>query len=89
MGDLKALVERAEEAIKADEVDVNALMKGKFTLRDMYTQSRGTRQDGPAQADHGDAADGQYATSRRGVRCHEYKMVRYRIIMDSMTPAES
>ena len=44
MGDLKALAERAEEAIKAENVDVNAMMKGKFTLRDMYTQlKRSTR----------------------------------------------
>ena len=73
MGDLKALVEQAEEAIKEDDVDVNAMMKGKFTLRDMYKQTRGTQQDGPPQADHGDAPYGQYGTSRRGLRCHEYQ----------------
>ncbi len=41
MGDLKALLEKAEEAFKTDEIDVNAMMKGKFTLRDMYKQTRG------------------------------------------------
>ncbi len=39
MGDLKALVERAEEAVSTEDLDVNAMLKGgKFTLRDMYKQ---------------------------------------------------
>ena len=73
MGDLKALMERAEEAIKADDVDVNAMMKGKFTLRDMYKRAGSPQQDGPAQADHGDAPDGQHGTSRRGLRCDQHQ----------------
>ena len=73
MGDLKALMERAEEAIKADDVDVNAMMKGKFTLRDMYKQTGSPQQDGTAQADHGHAPDGQHGTSRRGVRCDQHQ----------------
>ncbi len=40
MGDLQALVERAEETIATSDIDVNAMMRGKFTLRDMYKQTR-------------------------------------------------
>ena len=40
MGDLKALVEKAEETISSGDFDVNAMMRGKFTLRDMYKQAR-------------------------------------------------
>ena len=47
MGDLKALVERASEAINPEDVDVNSMMKGKFTLRDMYKQLEALNKMGP------------------------------------------
>src|SRR5271157_1149187 len=38
MGDLQALYEKVQEAQVANEVDMEAMMKGHFTLRDMYKQ---------------------------------------------------
>ena len=67
MGDLKALAERAEEAIKAEDVDVNAMMKGKFTLRDMYTQLEALNKMGPLKQIMGMLPDGKHATSGRGL----------------------
>ena len=87
MGDLKALAERAEEAIKADEVDVNAMMKGKFTLRDMYTQLEALNKMGPLKQIMGMLPMGNMQLPD-GVYDATDQMVRYRIIMDSMTPNE-
>jgi signal recognition particle subunit SRP54 len=88
MGDLRALVERAEEAINADDVDVNAMMKGKFTLRDMYKQLEALNKMGPLKQimsmlplGNMELPDGVYDVTST-------KMVRYRIIMDSMTSNE-
>ena len=88
MGDLRALVERVEEAIQADEVDMNAMMKGKFTLRDMYKQLEALNKMGPLKQimnmlplGNMELPDGVYDVTST-------KMVRYRIIMDSMTSAE-
>src|SRR5512136_108828 len=47
MGDLKALVERAQETVSEGEIDVNAMMRGKFTLRDMYKQLEAVNRMGP------------------------------------------
>ena len=38
MGDIKTLVERAQEIQADEEVDVESTMRGKFTLKDMYKQ---------------------------------------------------
>ena len=88
MGDLKALAERAEEAIKADEVDVNAMMKGKFTLRDMYTQLEALNKMGPLKQIMGMLPMGNMQLPDGVYDVTSTKMVRYRIIMDSMTPGE-
>ena len=88
MGDLKALAERAEEAIKADDVDVNAMMKGKFTLRDMYTQLEALNKMGPLKQIMGMLPMGNMQLPDGVYDVTSTKMVRYRIIMDSMTPGE-
>lgn len=89
MGDLKSLVERAEEAIAgSEELDVNAVLRGKFTLRDMYKQLEAVNRMGPLKQIMSmlplgsmEIPDGVYEVTGT-------KMVRYRIIMDSMTRAE-
>jgi signal recognition particle subunit SRP54 len=88
MGDLKALAERAEEAIKADDVDVNAMMKGKFTLRDMYKQLEALNKMGPLKQIMGMLPMGNMELPEGVYDVTSTKMVRYRIIMDSMTPGE-
>lgn len=88
MGDLKALLEKAEEAIKKDDVDVNAIMKGKFTLRDMYKQLEALNKMGPLKQIMGMLPMGNMELPEGVYDVTSAKMVRYRIIMDSMTPYE-
>jgi signal recognition particle subunit SRP54 len=47
MGDLKALAERVQESIDEQDIDVNAMLSGKFTLRDMYRQLEAVNKKGP------------------------------------------
>ncbi|MGD1004351.1 MAG: signal recognition particle protein Srp54 [Methanoregulaceae archaeon] len=88
MGDLRALVERAEEAIRADDVDVNAMMKGKFTLRDMYKQLEALNKMGPLKQIMSMLPLGNMELPEGVYDVTSTKMVRYRIIMDSMTSPE-
>jgi len=88
MGDLKALVERANEAINPEDVDVNAMMKGKFTLRDMYKQLEALNKMGPLKQIMGMLPLGNMQLPEGVYDVTSTKMVRYRIIMDSMTPGE-
>ena len=89
MGDLKSLVERAEEAMAdTSDLDVNAVLRGKFTLRDMYKQLEAVNKMGPLKQIMSmlplgsmEIPDGVYEVTGT-------KMVRYRIIMDSMTKQE-
>jgi len=88
MGDLKALLEKAEEAINKDDVDINAMMKGKFTLRDMYKQLEALNKMGPLKQILGMLPMGNMELPEGVYDVTSTKMVRYRIIMDSMTPFE-
>jgi signal recognition particle subunit SRP54 len=88
MGDLRALVEKAEAAIKADDVDMNAMMKGKFTLRDMYKQLEALNKMGPLKQIMGMLPLGNMELPEGVYDVTSTKMVRYRIIMDSMTARE-
>ena len=88
MGDLKALLEKAEGAIKPDDIDVNAMMKGKFTLRDMYKQLEALNKMGPLKQIMGMLPMGNMELPEGVYDVTSTKMVRYRIIMDSMTPYE-
>jgi len=88
MGDLRALVEKAQGAINPDEVDVNAMMKGKFTLRDMYKQLEALNKMGPLKQIMNMLPLGNMELPSDVYDVTSTKMVRYRIIMDSMTNAE-
>ncbi|MDD4137756.1 MAG: signal recognition particle protein Srp54 [Methanoregula sp.] len=88
MGDLKALMEKANEAINPGDVDVNAMMKGKFTLRDMYKQLEALNKMGPLKQIMGMLPLGNMQLPEGVYDVTSTKMVRYRIIMDSMTPGE-
>src|SRR4030042_725752 len=88
MGDLKALLEKAGEAINKDDVDVNAMMKGKFTLRDMYKQLEALNKMGPLKQIMGMLPMGNMELPEGVYDVTTTKMVRYRIIMASMTPFE-
>jgi len=88
MGDMKALMEKAGEALKPEDVDVNALMKGKFTLRYMYKQLEALNKMGPLKQIMGMLPLGNMQLPEGVYDVTSTKMVRYRIIMDSMTPGE-
>ncbi|HOB06578.1 MAG TPA: signal recognition particle protein Srp54 [Methanoculleus sp.] len=88
MGDLKALVERAEEAVSTDEIDVNAMLKGKFTLRDMYKQLEALNRMGPLKQIMSMLPLGGVQIPDDAYDITSTKMQRYRVIMDSMTPSE-
>lgn len=88
MGDMRALVEKAQGAINADEVDVNAMIKGKFTLRDMYKQLEALNKMGPLKQIMNMLPLGNMELPSDVYDVTSTKMVRYRIIMDSMTSTE-
>ncbi len=88
MGDLRALAERAEEAIRAGDMDATTLMKGKFTLRDMYQQLEALNKMGPLKQIMNMLPLGNMELPEGVYDVTSTKMVRYRIIMDSMTSAE-
>jgi signal recognition particle subunit SRP54 len=88
MGDLKALVERAEEAISEEEMDINAMLKGKFTLRDMYKQMEAIKKMGPLKQVMSMLPMGGLEIPQDAYDITGNKMERYRVIMDSMTPTE-
>ena len=88
MGDLKALAEKVEQAAIAEDVDVNAMMKGKFTLRDMYKQLEALNKMGPLKQIMSMLPMGNMELPEGVYDVTSTKMVRYRIIMDSMSPKE-
>lgn len=88
MGDLRALAERAEETIASEEVDINAMMRGRFTLRDMYKQLEAVNKMGPLKQIMSMIPMGNIELPGEVYDVTSTKMVRYRVIMDSMTAAE-
>ncbi|HUU76641.1 MAG TPA: signal recognition particle protein Srp54 [Methanoregulaceae archaeon] len=88
MGDLKALVERAEESISEGDIDINAMMRGKFTLRDMYKQLEAVNRMGPLKQIMSMLPMGNVELPGDAYDMTSAKMTKYRIIMDSMTGAE-
>jgi signal recognition particle subunit SRP54 len=88
MGDLRALVERAEETIAAEDVDINAMMRGRFTLRDMYKQLEAVNKMGPLKQIMSMLPMGNMELPGEVYDVTSTKMLRYRVIMDSMTAEE-
>jgi len=90
MGDIKTLIERAQETKIEEEVDVEALMRGKFTLKDMCKQMEAINKMGPLKqimqmlplGGMGlDISDQEYQVTKD-------RLEKYRVIMSSMTEAE-
>jgi signal recognition particle subunit SRP54 len=88
MGDLKSLVERAEEAIGTEEMDVTGMLRGKFTLRDMYRQLDAVSRMGPLKQIMSMLPLGGADVPSDAIDVTSSKMARYRVIMDSMTAQE-
>ena len=90
MGDIKTLIERAQEVQTEQEVDVESLMRGKFTLKDMYQQMEAMNKLGPLKQ-----IMQMLPLGGMGIELSdkEYQMTKdrldkYRVVMDSMTAAE-
>ena len=88
MGDLKALVEKAEETIKPEDIDVNAMLRGKFTLKDMYKQLEAVQKMGTLKQVLSMLPLGGMKLPSEALDGTADRMKKFRIIMDSMTTEE-
>lgn len=87
MGDIKSLIERAEESLSISDIDVESMIRGRFTLKDMYKQLEAVDKLGPLKQvmqmiPFGvDLSDDVYQVTKD-------RLARYKVIMDSMTNEE-
>lgn len=93
MGDIKSLLERAEESLKGKDAEKTAkrIMSGKFTLHDMYDQMDMLAGMGPL----GKVAEmlpggfpGKGNIKEKDMAETENRLQKFKIIMDSMTDEE-
>jgi len=91
MGDIKALLEKAEESLKGKDAEKAArrLMSGKFNLNDMYDQMDMISGMGPLSKVAEMLPFGQSAKIKNiDMDDTQNKLQRFRVIMDSMTSEE-
>jgi len=90
MGDLKALSDRVQETMETTEIDVDAMLAGKFSLRDMYTQLEAVNKMGPLKQVLNMLPLGSMGMDvpDEVMDVTAVKMKQYKVIMNSMTPAE-
>ncbi|NYT01790.1 MAG: signal recognition particle protein [Methanosarcinales archaeon] len=90
MGDIKTLVERAQEVQVDEEVDVESIMRGKFSLKDMYKQMEAMNKMGPLKQILQMLPMGGLGIelSDKEYQITKDRLDRYRVIMDSMTDSE-
>jgi signal recognition particle subunit SRP54 len=91
MGDIKSLLEKAEESLKGKDAEKTAkrLMSGKFTLNDMYDQMDMLKGMGPLNK-IADMLPGNLTGKMKNVDMNdtENRLKKFRVIMDSMTEEE-
>ncbi|MCQ6961839.1 signal recognition particle protein Srp54 [Methanolobus chelungpuianus] len=90
MGDIKSLIEKAEETLADEELDVQAMMMGRFTLKDMYKQLESINKLGPMKQIMQMLPLGGLGAKipDDAYQVTGDKLKRYRILMDSMTEEE-
>jgi len=90
MGDIKTLIERAQEVQAQEEVDVESIMRGKFTLKDMYNQMEAMNKMGPLKQIMQMLPMGGLGIelSDKEFQATKERLDKYRVIMDSMTEEE-
>jgi len=93
MGDLQSLLEKVQESMKETDLDVNNIMKGRFTLNDMYAQLEAMNKMGPlkqimSMLPLGSMGLGGAKLSDKDIEATNVKMKYYKVIMDSMTAGE-
>lgn len=90
MGDIKTLIERAEEIVEED-VDteaMDAMLSGKFTLKDMYSQFEMMNKMGPMQQVMNMLPGMGSKLPKNASQVTEEKLTKYKILMDSMNEEE-
>ena len=89
MGDIKTLLERAEEVADEDMAaeTMDAMLSGKFTLKDMQTQFEMMGKMGPMQQIM-NMMPGTGKLPKNASKMTEDKIDKYKIIMNSMTNYE-
>ena len=91
MGDIKSLLEKAEESLKGKDAEKTArrIMSGKFTLHDMYDQMDMLSGMGPLSK-VAEMLPGGFSGKMKDIDMDDtqQKLQRFRIIMDSMTDEE-
>jgi len=93
MGDIKSLIERAEESLKGKDAEKTAkrIMSGKFTLHDMYDQMDMLSGMGSLRKIAEMLPGGLMGKSKlkqEDMDDTENKLKKFRVIMDSMTDEE-
>ncbi|KYK32087.1 MAG: signal recognition particle [Thermoplasmatales archaeon SG8-52-3] len=93
MGDIKSLLEKAEESLKGKDAEKTArrIMSGKFTLHDMYDQmdmlsGMGSLRKVAEMLPGG--FPGRAKVKKEDMDNTENKLQKFRVIMDSMTDEE-
>jgi len=87
MGDIKSLIEKAEESLAEGELDVEAVLKGRFTLEDMYKQLEAIGKLGPLKQVMQMVPLGM-EVPEDAYEVTKDKLKKYKVIMDSMTDEE-
>lgn len=90
MGDIKTLLEKVEEIADEDlDMDtMDAILSGKFTLKDMYSQFEMMNKMGPMQQVMNMIPGVGGKLPKNASQMTEEKITRYKIMMDSMTEHE-
>ena len=88
MGDIKSLIEMAEDSLKPEEMETT--LKGKFTLNDLYKQLEMLRKMGPFKKLMQMLPLGglDINLDDTAYQVTEEKLKKFRVIMDSMTEEE-
>ncbi|TET91530.1 MAG: signal recognition particle protein [Methanomassiliicoccales archaeon] len=90
MGDIQALLEKAEEVMDKEKAEETAkkLLSGKFTLREMYDQMEMVSKMGPLRKILSFFPGMPGTLSDEEVRGMQERLGGYRVMMDSMTEEE-
>ncbi|MBI2143926.1 signal recognition particle protein [Candidatus Woesearchaeota archaeon] len=91
MGDIEALLEKAQEAVTEEEAkDISEkFLKGEFTLLDLYEQMQAMRKMGPiAKVVEMIPGFGQLKLPKEMLDVQEGKLKKWKFAMDSMTKEE-
>jgi signal recognition particle subunit SRP54 len=89
MGDIKSLIEMAEESLKPEDVDID-ILKGKFTLKDFYKQLEAVNKMGSLKKLMQMLPFGPLSidVNEKMYQITGDKLKKYRVMMDSMTEKE-